>query len=123
MITNIALQNFRAFQAEVSVRVRPITVLIGKNSAGKSSLIKFLLMLRQTLESQSDAFFVTDGRHAQLGTWIDSRHSRAKELSYLDNNFRYKIGLQTSDLPTSEMRQLWQAAQSGSLVTSVGQKH
>ena len=60
MITNIRLSNFRAFQSAVDVRLRPITVLIGKNSAGKSSLIKFLLILRQSLESQSDQFFVTD---------------------------------------------------------------
>ena len=43
MITNIHLSNFRAIQSEVNVRLRPITVLIGKNSAGKSSLIKFLV--------------------------------------------------------------------------------
>jgi AAA15 family ATPase/GTPase len=54
MITNIRLSNFRGFEEEVSVRIRPITVLIGRNSAGKSSLIKFLQMLRQTLESQRD---------------------------------------------------------------------
>jgi energy-coupling factor transporter ATP-binding protein EcfA2 len=122
MITSITLQNFRAFQSEISVRIRPITVLIGKNSAGKSSLIKFLLMLRQTLESQSDEFFVTDGKYVQLGTWIDSRHTRAREIPFLNNNFRYKIDLKTSDLPPSEMRQLWEAAASGRLVTTVGHK-
>ena len=54
MITNITLSNFRGFEEEVSVRIRPITILIGRNSSGKSSLIKFLQMLRQTLELQRD---------------------------------------------------------------------
>lgn len=60
MLTNISLANFRGLEEEIFVRIRPITVLIGRNSAGKSSLIKFLQMLRQTLESQRHEFFVTD---------------------------------------------------------------
>jgi predicted ATPase len=117
MITNITLHNFRAFQTEVSVRIRPITVLIGKNSAGKSSLIKFLLMLRQTLESQSDSFFVLDGKHVQLGTWRDARHSMTKKAPFGDPYMRYSIQVQTTDLPQPEVRQLWKAA-SGSRVFS-----
>ena len=62
MLTNISLANFRGFEEEISVRIRPITILIGRNSAGKSSLIKFLQMLRQTLESQRDEFLVTNDR-------------------------------------------------------------
>ena len=53
MIRTIKLKNFRAFQEEIEVRVRPITILIGRNSAGKSSVLKFLLMLRQTLDPGS----------------------------------------------------------------------
>lgn len=70
MITNISLTNFRGFEEEVSVRIRPITILIGRNSAGKSTVIKFLQMLRQTLESQRDEFFVTDGKYVQLGSCL-----------------------------------------------------
>lgn len=107
MITSITLRNFRAFQAEVKVRIRPITVLIGKNSAGKSSLIKFLLMLKQTLESQAESFFVTEGRDVQLGTWKDLRHTRTRDQSLLDQNFRYSVEVETEDLPSNEVQDLW----------------
>ena len=35
MLTELKLSNFRIFDDEVTVRFRPITVLIGRNSSGK----------------------------------------------------------------------------------------
>lgn len=105
MITNISLRNFRGFESEISVRVRPITVLIGRNSSGKSSLMKFLQMLRQTLESQSDEFFVTDGKYVQLGNWTSLKNSRCQE-----RYFQFSIDVETSDIPALDVRQLWKSA-------------
>jgi predicted ATP-dependent endonuclease of OLD family len=107
MITSIKLQNFRAFQSEVAVRIRPITVLIGKNSAGKSSLIKFLLMLKQTLASQADTFFVTEGDEVHLGTWADLRHSNTRFEPFRDKYLKYSIDTETDDLPPPEVQQMW----------------
>src|SRR5436309_2842633 len=123
MITNIKLENFRAFQKEVSVRIRPITVLVGRNSAGKSSLLKFLLMLRQTLDSQSDAFFVTEGRHVQLGIWKDLRNSRSKEPATMDSYFRYTIETETADLPKDEVIELWRKSTRSKFVTELAGKY
>lgn len=122
MITNIRLSNFRAFQSEVNVRIRPITVLIGRNSAGKSSLIKFLLMLRQTLESHSDQFFVTDGAYTQLGTWRDVRHSNSFDRGRRDSVCRFNISVRTSDLPSPEIRALWEATSRASVVRTEGDR-
>jgi predicted ATPase len=122
MITNIRLSNFRAFQSAVDVRIRPITVLIGKNSAGKSSLIKFLLMLRQTLESHSDQFFVTDGKDVKLGTWLDLRHTNTREGKHYDSYLRYRIDVETEDLPSPEIQAMWQAVSKTQFVTSEGDR-
>ena len=116
-ITEIKLKNFRAFQSEIVVRVRPITVLIGRNSAGKSSLLKFLLMLRQTLESQGNDFFVTEGEHVHLGTWADLRHTRTRVSGMIDSFLRYGFKMETEDLPRPEVRQLWKAASRADIVT------
>ena len=99
MITNMKLANFRAFQDEVSIRIRPVTVFIGRNSAGKSSIIKFLLMLRQSLESQSDTFFSTNGEHVRLGTWLDLRNSQTRLPTQRDDFCRFNINVETDDLP------------------------
>jgi hypothetical protein len=117
MITSIKLQNFRAFQSAVVVRMRPITVLIGKNSAGKSSLIKFLLMVKQTLESTADTFFVTEGREVQLGIWSDLRHSNTRRGSFRDKYFEYGIDVETDDLPSPEIQQMWTLASKPGAVT------
>lgn len=116
MITNIKLGNFRAFQDEVSVRIRPITILIGRNSAGKSSLVKFLLMLRQTLESQSDAFFTTDGEHVRLGTWRDLRNTQTRHSK--DSYCQFNISIETDDLPSPDIQAMWQATQRGGIVSA-----
>jgi energy-coupling factor transporter ATP-binding protein EcfA2 len=118
MITNIKLANFRAFQDEISVRIRPITVLIGRNSAGKSSLLKFLLMLRQTLESQGDSFFATDGGHVQLGTWLDLRNTQTRSLRQREDYCRFDVTVETDDLPPPEIQAMWKATSRGGVVSS-----
>jgi hypothetical protein len=118
MITNIKLSNFRAFQDEVAIQIRPITVLIGRNSAGKSSLVKFLLMLRQTLESQGDSFFTTDGEHVKLGTWLDLRNTQTRARGNRDDYCRFNVTIETDDLPPPEIQGLWKALSRGSVVNT-----
>lgn len=114
MITNIKLANFRAFQDEISVRIRPITIFIGRNSAGKSSLVKFLLMLRQTLESQGDSFFATNGEHVRMGTWLDLRNTQTGSQRYC----RFNITVETDDLPSPDIQAMWKATLRGGIVST-----
>lgn len=44
MIRHIALSNFKAFGQEQQIPLRPITLIFGKNSSGKSSIIHSLLL-------------------------------------------------------------------------------
>ena len=69
MLTELKLTNFRLFDDEVTVRFRPITILIGKNSSGKSSIIKFLLMLQQSLDPGRSQFLTPDGEKVSLGAF------------------------------------------------------
>jgi len=101
MLTRIKLKNFRAFREEIDVRIRPITILIGRNSAGKSTLIKFLLMLQQTLESSEGDFFATEGRHVSLGTFSDLKNSLSRS-----NKFQFSLEIQTNDLPDPAIQQI-----------------
>jgi hypothetical protein len=52
MITKFGFKNFKAWEAFGPVRFAPLTILFGSNSSGKSSVAQFLLMLKQTVESQ-----------------------------------------------------------------------
>ena len=50
MIKTLRLQHFKAFEDTGVLEVKPLTVLAGPNSGGKSSILHSLLLLKQTLE-------------------------------------------------------------------------
>ncbi len=79
MITELKLSNFRLFDEEVTVRFRPITVLIGRNNSGKSSIIKFLLMLKQSLDRESTLFLNPQGDRVNLGRFEDLQNTLKKK--------------------------------------------
>jgi predicted ATPase len=70
MLENISLKNFKAFSALEELDIKPITILSGTNSCGKSSLLQSILLLKQTLESQSlNQTILLNGRFVRLGTF------------------------------------------------------
>lgn len=53
-ITKIAVKGFKSIAEECAIDIRPLTILAGANSSGKSSIVQPLLMLKQTLEASYD---------------------------------------------------------------------
>ena len=51
MWTRLRLQNFKGYEDTGELDLRPLTILIGPNGGGKSSLLKFLMTLKQTAAS------------------------------------------------------------------------
>ena len=117
MLTNIKLNNFRAFREDIDVRIRPITILIGRNSAGKSTLIKFLLMLQQTLESSESSegdFFSTEGRHVSLGTFKDLKNTKSRSKVA-----QFTLNLKTNDLPDTKIQQIREELQQSKAIPKI----
>ncbi len=52
-ITNITIENFKGISDRVEIPIRPITLLFGANSAGKSTILQALLYLRELLEREN----------------------------------------------------------------------
>lgn len=50
-VTAFRLQNFMGFEDTHWIELRPITLIFGRNSSGKSALLRALLLLRQSLNS------------------------------------------------------------------------
>lgn len=50
MLTHLKLDNFKIWKTTGPMRLAPVTLLLGTNSSGKSSLIQSLLMIRQTVK-------------------------------------------------------------------------
>lgn len=77
MIKAIRFQNFKSWQDTKTVRFAPVTGLFGTNSSGKTSLLQFLLMQKQTVESvdRSRVLYTGDDRsYVDLGTFYDLIH-------------------------------------------------
>lgn len=53
-ITAISVQGFKSLANESRIEIRPLTILSGANSSGKSSIIQPLLLMKQTLEAIYD---------------------------------------------------------------------
>src|SRR5712691_6675664 len=53
-VTRISVSGFKSISQEQSIEIRPLTILAGANSSGKSSMMQPLLLLKQTLEASYD---------------------------------------------------------------------
>src|SRR5437773_1099274 len=49
MITGIAIQNFKGIGDRVDMEIRPLTLLFGANSAGKSSILQAIHYAREVV--------------------------------------------------------------------------
>jgi hypothetical protein len=75
MLVNWTLENFKSVAGEISLPLSPITVLVGANSSGKSSIIQSILLIKQTLQyATSDRAIALNGPLIKLGNYDDIRN-------------------------------------------------
>lgn len=82
MLTSLSLTNFKAWRSIDRMRLAPITALFGTNSSGKSSILQFLLMLKQTADSADRGVVLhlgDDKSPVNLGTMSDVSHAHADQ--------------------------------------------
>jgi predicted ATPase len=87
MLTRLRIKNFKAWKDTGDVRLAPLTILFGANSAGKSSLGHLLLALKQTAASTDRRRALHTGDESSLidlGTFIDTlyAHDRRAHLEF-----------------------------------------
>jgi predicted ATPase len=77
MLTRLRFRNFKAWPDSGDIRLAPLTVLFGTNSAGKTSIPQLLLMMQQTAASpnRQRALQLGDNRSlVELGAYDDIVH-------------------------------------------------
>jgi AAA15 family ATPase/GTPase len=55
MIKKIAFKNYKSFKDWQELEIKPMTVLIGKNSSGKSAIAKLLALIEYSLKGESES--------------------------------------------------------------------
>ena len=86
MLTHLKLENFKIWRSTGPTPLAPITLLLGTNSSGKSSLIQSLLLIRQTVKGDDSSLDLNLGNPdaddtVTLGQFGDvlCRHAAATE--------------------------------------------
>ena len=88
---NLNLNNFRSFKDQ-SFNFSKINILIGENSGGKSSLLKFLLALKQTVDNPQESNLKLIGDYTDLGNYDEVIYNKVSDnlLSFkFSNNTTY----------------------------------
>ena len=82
LVKSLSLKNFKGFSDEVRIELRPITLLFGANSAGKSSVLHALQYAREILErNNANADRTLQGGEAvDLGGFLNLVHGRQPAL-------------------------------------------
>jgi hypothetical protein len=90
MITEYTIGNFKAFSDPVTIPIRPITLIFGPNSSGKSSIFQSLLMLQQTLEDHgvAESALLINGDMVDLGNYRELIHDHRQDDPL---SFRFKV--------------------------------
>jgi len=98
MITSLSLTNFKGISSTVSLPIRPITLLFGPNSGGKSTIVQAIHYAREILQRQN---FNADrtlagGTAIDLGGFLNVVHSHNSKSPIV---MRFDLDISSLDLP------------------------
>lgn len=103
-ITAITIENFKGIKAPVRIELKPITLLFGPNSAGKSTIIQALHYAREIFERQNlnpDRTLI-GGDSIDLGGFESLVHGHDLNLPVI---LRFYLDLADEDLPIHDESQ------------------
>ena len=79
-LAEIRLENFKSVSS-ATVALRPLSVVVGRNSSGKSTLLQSVLALAQAVRNKSNSSqFPLNGEYVRLGTFsevLSFQHTKA----------------------------------------------
>ncbi len=70
-VDSIYVENYRGFSIPTNLELKPITILIGRNSSGKSSLIRLIPLLQQSLDKRGSVPILWDSELVDMGSIAD----------------------------------------------------
>lgn len=107
MINKISFKNYKSFKEKHELELKPITILIGKNSSGKSAVAKLPTLIEGSLSGNFEDPLLTTNNEVELGAeFRDLVHGREIGslefiLESLENKLTVEVasGIKENDLP------------------------
>lgn len=72
MIKQIELKNYKSYDRTV-VNFKPVTILCGGNSSGKTAIIKSILLMKQSFEATGNNYLLINGPYTNNGLYKSTR--------------------------------------------------
>lgn len=98
IIKAITLENFKGIRDQVRIELKPITLLFGPNSAGKSTILQALHYAHEILERENidPDRTLHGGQAVELGGFISLVHAHDKDLEI---KLKFGLDLENEELP------------------------
>lgn len=92
ILKSLGIKNLRSLKNIPPVPISPITVLIGRNSVGKSTFARIFPLIRQSVERRKKSPILWFGDYVDFGSLSQAVHRGEKEIS-----FEFSIKLDSND--------------------------
>lgn len=101
LLQTLRLRNLRCLSDTGGVPIKPLTVLVGRNSAGKSTFLRAFPLLRQSVETaRSSPILWYRPQYVDFGSFYDAVNDRASERNI---SFEFQLTLpEKADIATGE---------------------
>ena len=85
---SIRVERLRCLGDTRDIQLKPITVLLGQNSSGKSSFLRILPLLKQSVESRTTGPILWYGRLVDFGNFKDAHQTGSEDNIEVSFNFK-----------------------------------
>jgi predicted ATPase len=86
----IRVEKFRCLADTGDIQIKPLTVVVGQNSSGKSTFLRAFPLLKQSIESRTTGPILWNGRLVDFGSYEDAHQNDAEDGIRL--SFRLNLG-------------------------------
>lgn len=87
MINQVSFKNYKIFKDKQTIKLKPITILIGKNNTGKSAVLKLMTLIEGGLDDLKDEVFELKNNDVIIANefkdLIHGKFSRPLELEFI----------------------------------------
>ncbi len=110
MINKISFKNYKSFKEEFDLELRPMTILIGKNSSGKSAVAKLPTLIENSLSGTFDEPIRLNNNGVELGAefrdLVYGRGSISKLTLKISNQYESLDLILGSDVRTKDVSKI-----------------
>lgn len=93
MIEGLKIENLRSIEDSGYIKSKPLTILVGKNSCGKSTYARTFPLLRQSVEERTRSAVLWFGRYVDFGSFEDAVKSGKDEITF---TFKVRVNENTN---------------------------